>query len=235
MRQDWSHTHWVQHALITAYEDNCPFRPVKTGRSSLKRTAELEYLRREAKRLFNNSRRDQNPHSWRLYRVAQQIYRKKARKASKNTWRTFFSSINDLPMSARLHGALSTGPKFSLGSLVAPSGRRTQSEGETLDLLLHMHFPNSDVMQKGVAPPTAGCAKRLDWQVATEVVTYGRVAWAIDSSTPYKSPGMDGIFPALLQEGQGGPCPLPGQDFSCLPGSWSCSSNMAPGYGSVYT
>ena len=26
--------------------------------------------------------------------------------------------------------------------------------------------------------------------------------WAIDSFTPNKSPGMDGIFPALLQEGR---------------------------------
>jgi len=29
------------------------------------------------------------------------------------------------------------------------------------------------------------------------------VVWAIDSFAPYKSPGMDGIFPALLQEGWG--------------------------------
>jgi hypothetical protein len=28
--------HWAQQALISAYEDNCPLRPVKTGRQSLK-------------------------------------------------------------------------------------------------------------------------------------------------------------------------------------------------------
>jgi hypothetical protein len=38
--------------------------------------------------------------------------------------------------------------------------------------------------------------------VVTKVVTYGRVVWAIDSFAPYKSPGMDGIFLALLQEGR---------------------------------
>jgi hypothetical protein len=32
------------------------------------------------------------------------------------------------------------------------------------------------------------------------VVTYRRVEWAIDSFGPYKSPGVDGIFPALLQQ-----------------------------------
>ena len=36
--------HWIQQALITAYEDNCPLRPAKKGRKSLKWTSELESL-----------------------------------------------------------------------------------------------------------------------------------------------------------------------------------------------
>lgn len=38
--------------------------------------------------------------------------------------------------------------------------------------------------------------------MAARVVTYRRMKWAIDSLVPYKSPGMNGIFPALLQEGR---------------------------------
>jgi len=34
------------------------------------------------------------------------------------------------------------------------------------------------------------------------VVTYRRVEWSIDSFAPYKSPGVDGIFPAMLQKGR---------------------------------
>jgi hypothetical protein len=41
----------------------------------------------------------------------------------------------------------------------------------------------------------------VTWQVAARIVTYRRVEWAIDYFAPYKSPGVDGIFPALLQEG----------------------------------
>jgi len=41
----------------------------------------------------------------------------------------------------------------------------------------------------------------LDLRGAARVVTYQRVRWAIDSFAPYKIPGVDGIFPALLQEG----------------------------------
>jgi hypothetical protein len=76
------------------------------------------------------------------------------------------------------------------------------SEGENLELLLATHFPNSVVTEEEAAPAVAHCAKHLDWWVAARVVTYTRVEWAIDSCAPYKSPGMAGIFPALLQEGQ---------------------------------
>jgi hypothetical protein len=60
--------HWVQQALISAYEDNCHLRPVKTGRQSLKWTVELESLRREVGRLFNKCQSDKNLHIWVLYR-----------------------------------------------------------------------------------------------------------------------------------------------------------------------
>jgi len=56
--------HWVQQALRLASEDNCPLKPVKTGRQSLKWTLELKSPRRGARRLFNKCRKDKNPHSW---------------------------------------------------------------------------------------------------------------------------------------------------------------------------
>jgi hypothetical protein len=56
-------------------------------------------------------------------------------------------------------------------------------------------------MERGVVPAAACRTKCLDWWVAARIVTHWRVGWAIDSLGPYKIPGMDGIFPALLQEG----------------------------------
>jgi len=96
---------WVQQALILAYEDNCPLRPVKRGRYSLW-ASELESFRKGVRQLFNMWRTDKNLHSWEIYREAQRRYRKKVRKASRDAWRTFCSSINDLPMTTRLHRAL---------------------------------------------------------------------------------------------------------------------------------
>jgi len=191
---------WIQQALISTFEDSCPLRPIRKGRKSLRWISELELLRREVRRLFNRCRAKKDPDSWELYTEAQQRYRTEVRKASRETWRTFISSVNDLPRSARIHRAVSRDPETKLGSLVAPSRLRTQSEGETLDLLLATHFPGFICAEGEVLPAPACRTNCLDRQVAAKIVTYRRVEWAIDAFAPYKSPGMDGIFPALLQE-----------------------------------
>jgi len=122
---------WVHQAFISAYEGNCPLKPLTTGRQSLRWTVEFESLRKGGDGSFNKCQSDKNPHSWALYREVQLNYRKEVRKASKIAWRTFCTSINDLPRSARLHRAFSRYLKISSELMVAPSGRRTQSKGET--------------------------------------------------------------------------------------------------------
>jgi len=62
---------WIQQPLISAFEDNCPLRPIKKGRKSLRWTSQLELLRREVRRLFNRCRAKKDPDSWELYREAQ--------------------------------------------------------------------------------------------------------------------------------------------------------------------
>jgi hypothetical protein len=133
--------HWIQEALTSAYEESCPLRPVRRGRKTLRWTTELQSLRREVRRLFNRCRKN-NAQGWELYRETQRRYRE-VRKSSKETSRTFCSSVNGLPKAARLHKALSKDPVVRLRSLVNPSGLFTRSEGKTLDLLLATHSPNS--------------------------------------------------------------------------------------------
>jgi hypothetical protein len=125
-----------------------------------------------------------------------------ARKASRESWRTFCNSIKDLPTSARLHRPLSAYPKIKLSSLMAPSELRTQSEGETLELLMTTHFPDSTPTPGVAASAAAFRASKCDFGVATDVVTFRRAEWAINTFLPYRSPGMDGIFLALLQQGR---------------------------------
>jgi hypothetical protein len=82
---------WVQHALVTAYE-SCPVRPVKPVSTSQRWTGRPESLRRNVRRLFNESRRDQTTHSRELHREVQRAYKREVRRASKKTWRAFCTS-----------------------------------------------------------------------------------------------------------------------------------------------
>jgi hypothetical protein len=63
--------HWVQQVLTSAYKDNCPLRPARKGKKSLRWTPELESLRREVRQLFNRCQANSNSHSCELYREAQ--------------------------------------------------------------------------------------------------------------------------------------------------------------------
>ena len=58
--------HSIQQALVSAYEENCPLRPVKRGKKSLSWTSELESLKREVRRLFKKCRAGNNECSWDL-------------------------------------------------------------------------------------------------------------------------------------------------------------------------
>jgi len=108
-------------------------------------------------------------------------------------------------------------PKIKMGSLVAPLGKRTQSEGETSELLLTTHFPNSVITKESVVPAATLPARGPDWRLVVRIVTYRRVEWAINSFAPYKSPGVDGIFLALLQKAREVVIPHPVKIFRvCL-------------------
>ena len=96
---------------------------------------------------------------------------------------------------------------------MAPTGERTQSEAEILDLLLATHFPYSVMVERGVTPAAACRTTHADRRVAAKIITHCRVEWAIDFFTPYKSPGMDEIFPTLLQEGPGSLFPTSSRYF----------------------
>jgi hypothetical protein len=40
---------------------------------------------------------------------------------------------------------------------------------------------------------------REDWAVSRRVISYDKLKWAVFPFQPYKSPGIDGIMPIMLQ------------------------------------
>ena len=87
-------------------------------------------------------------------------------------------------------------------ALKKPDGSYTEGDEERANLLLHTHFPGSISIDTQVAPTEPHNPRREDWETAKLVITEQKLKWAIDTFQPYKTAGIDGIFPALLKKGQ---------------------------------
>jgi hypothetical protein len=81
------------------------------------------------------------------------------------------------------------------------NGDYTNTEKETPEELLRVHFPGSEIIQE----PSGGwdghelelpnrIGTRADWALSRRVVNYEKLKWAVFSFQTYKSPGMDGIM-----------------------------------------
>jgi hypothetical protein len=82
------------------------------------------------------------------------------------------------------------------------------TEKQTLEELLRVHFPGSETIMEPFGgwdglelelPKRTG--SRGDWALSRRIVSYDKLKWAVFSFQPYKSPGMDGIMPIMLQQG----------------------------------
>ena len=77
-----------------------------------------------------------------------------------------------------------------------------------MEELFRFHFPGSEI----IFEPSRGWdglelefpkvkGSREDWMVSKRVINYYKLKWAVSSFQPYKSPGMDGVTPIMLQQG----------------------------------
>ena len=90
-----------------------------------------------------------------------------------------------------------------------PSGEYTCDTGEAAKLLLDTHFPgnvDANSVQKCVCDNCNSLAEFIasngfDDAEIENITNYNRVNWAINSFQKYKSPGLDGIYPIMLQKG----------------------------------
>lgn len=85
-----------------------------------------------------------------------------------------------------------------MGSLKLPSGNYTSNLEETYEHLLEVHFPGCrrrehDMPIERLTEMEVIGVRDLDTR---EVISTGKLEWAISSFRPFKSQGLDGIFPA---------------------------------------
>ncbi len=190
----------MKDAIIESYHKACPEVHSSSRKQACWWSPRLETRRRNLRRMYNVSKRTGN---WERYSTALTEYNKEVRQAKRSSWREFCQSIDKVPDCAKLHKILAKSPTNVVGTVLKEDGTHTSNPEETLQVLLSTHFPGSfqpqDTVEVEARREPRGRSTREDWDCAKAVITYQGIKWALNSFQPYKSPGIDGVFPVLLQ------------------------------------
>ena len=164
-------------------------------------TQSLEVKRKTVRKLYNKAKKSR---IWDEYRAALTEYNSEMRQSKRDSWRKYCESIENLPAAARLHKALSKNHSNGLGTLRTPSNTFTNNSEETLGLLLQTHFPGCCI--GSIAESQSVTSSQNSWVTNRVFSRSGvifdkqKVRWAVNSFKPFKSPGCDGIIPAMIQQ-----------------------------------
>ena len=187
----------ISSALTEALNKSCPMK-YHAGRHQPNPwwTPDLADLKKASRGLWKEAVRLDTPEAWDAYRQKQREFKKATRKSKRKSWRRFCTEVEGDVQASTFCRMLRADPAVQLGMLQKNDGSFTESPEEVLSLLLETHFPGRDVVD-GVHP-TFGLG---DVTLIDRIITKSRIARAIRLFKPYKSPGLDGVYPAMLREG----------------------------------
>lgn len=188
----------LTECIVMSYQEACPLRKPPVKKKTPWFSSKLEQLRKACNYAWNHRARD----GMEAVRIARNAYRVECRKSQKDSWRKFCESVEGIQASARIHKLLSKDRNHQVDTLRLSNGDYISEEKEVLKHLLSTHFPEC-VEVSDITPGVSdvGGGTRNTWLKCRRITNRGDIRKAIKSFHPYKSAGMDGIFPVLLQRG----------------------------------
>ena len=182
------------------FEKACPEKVLRTNTNNKWWNQDLDKMRKDLRKAQRKAKRSQNFDN---YHKLLTDYSKAIIKAKKDSFRkTVSEEMNNISATARMQKLLSKDHTNNLGSLQKPDGSFTASEKETLSVLGEIHFPGSTATTSGVAQTYAHIDHTaINYVASISLFSQESVRWAVKSFKPYKSAGLDGILPVMLQEG----------------------------------
>ena len=185
--------------IMDAYKKSCPLK--RAGNKNKPNpwwNENLKSLRRETRRLERKAKRSNQNADWDLFKESRKALKSEIRKSKRQSWRDLCERTEGLSPLARLYKILKWDSNSQLGSIEKPDGSFTNSPEETLQCMLDVHLsdpelpdPGAEVLDHG--PILSGLEE--------VIVTGEKAKFAVDQFKPYKSPGGEGVYPILLQQG----------------------------------
>ncbi|XP_075157547.1 uncharacterized protein LOC142230805 [Haematobia irritans] len=187
----------VEDWLTRSFCKSCPISRPRNSKHMDWWNKDLMNLRKQSRKLYNAARKYATEQLWNEYRACLKEYKKETRKARRNDFVRVIEELSSIKDTARLRELLSKQPRFT-GNLQRTEGNWTESPEETIDLLLGTHFPECEFDR---IPALCGLKDHIGAiEEISRIITRDSIRWALNSFGSYKSPGMDRIYPCMLQE-----------------------------------
>lgn len=193
--------------LMNTYEKCCRIKKQTIKNNLIWFTSELEHDRTMLRKKFNklkNSTPHNNSSKLQDYNSAKNLYRKKCRKQRYKSWKNTTTKLESSKDIARLQKTLENSLKQKVGSMIKPDGLYTDNMDEVVETLMNAHFPDAVKLDNNNYSPVEETKSlkpnHLEEKDINDTIKHEKIKAAINSLGAFKSPGMDGIFPALLQK-----------------------------------
>lgn len=190
--------------LNSAYFDSSTVKTVKFKSKQPWFGLKLHKLRirlRKALRLALRSKRDR---FFCAYRSLRSSYKRKCSIAKFQNWKKFLSKLDSAKETARIFKFLEMGGGLRTSAVRRDDGTYTMDTAETMRELMKEHFKGARVLGEHEDWPddeyTVNTINEKDFEEIQECTEIDKIIWAVKSLSPFKSPGTDEIFPALLQK-----------------------------------
>ena len=187
----------LQRRIYKAFTFSCKATRPKNKQPVPWWSEHLASLHKEVSRLHRIHQRAPNEENLNAFKEARRSFKREVRKAKRESWANYCSSITAMPQAARLNAVLKRGKREPQGTMKRADGTYTSNPEETLDLLLETHFPDDESTDRPEEPPITGVPK----EIVDLIVKEDKLEEAFKSFKPFKASGPDGIFPALIQKG----------------------------------
>ena len=173
-------------------------REIRPNVSHLFWNEDCEETRNEHRQMEREVYRSKRHPTEQQYSALKELWKKHTkavRKARKESWREFTSSVNDIHSMAKVTKIVRSEPLQDVGLLKKENGAMCTSASETIDVLLKEHFPQCDLGKQDDKRPSTNRV----WIQDIPWINIERVKKAISEFGPLKACGKDGIKPTVLQ------------------------------------
>ena len=189
----------LQNSMETSYKNNCKEKTHQPRKGAPWWYPELEKMRKQCRHNVRKARRNQI--DWQTVRTKRTEYKKAIRRCKRESWSRFCCSVEGTRPAARLFKILGKDRSIEIKNIISKDGKLASFTEEALGYFLDTHFPGNTTLMAVKQKDRHHQASNEDRRVAKKIATTERVRWAIQLFAPFKSPGLDGLFPALLQKG----------------------------------